>query len=62
MILFIMSFNLKNQLQLFRLIDNHSEIAQTNPKRSVIQALCAYLEQEKELRISVIQLKQTVLS
>ncbi|WP_337033883.1 TetR family transcriptional regulator [Paenibacillus illinoisensis] len=39
-----------------------SEIDQTESKRSVIQALCAYLEQEKELRSTVIQLKQTLLS
>lgn len=38
-----------------------AEIAQTQPKRSLIQALCAYLEQEQELRSSVIQLKQIVL-
>ncbi|GAB1154668.1 TetR/AcrR family transcriptional regulator [Paenibacillus illinoisensis] len=40
----------------------NSEIDQTESKRSVIQALCAYLEQEKELRSTVIQLKQTLLS
>lgn len=50
----------KELQEIFQLLN--SEIAQTNPKRSVIQALCAYLEQEKELRSSVIQLKQTVLS
>ncbi|WP_068617854.1 TetR/AcrR family transcriptional regulator [Paenibacillus tuaregi] len=37
------------------------EISQTQPKRSLIQALCAYLEQEQELRSPVIQLKQIVL-
>lgn len=38
-----------------------TEISQTQPKRSLIQALCAYLEQEQELRSPVIQLKQIVL-
>ncbi|QSF42824.1 TetR/AcrR family transcriptional regulator [Paenibacillus tianjinensis] len=38
-----------------------TEISQTQPKRSLIQALCAYLEQEQELRSPVIQLKQLVL-
>ncbi|WP_438445130.1 TetR/AcrR family transcriptional regulator [Gorillibacterium sp. sgz5001074] len=38
-----------------------TEISQTPPKRSLIQALCAYLEQEQELRSPVIQLKQMVL-
>ena len=38
------------------------EISQIQPKRSLIQALCAYLEQEQELRSPVIQLKQIVLA
>jgi AcrR family transcriptional regulator len=38
-----------------------AEIFQTQPKRSLIQALCAYLEQERELRSLVIQLKQIAL-
>jgi len=38
-----------------------AEIALTQPKRPLIQALCAYLEQEQELRSPVIQLKQIVL-
>lgn len=38
-----------------------AEITQAQPRRSLIQALCAYLEQEQELRSPVIQLKQIVL-
>jgi len=38
-----------------------AEIALTQPKRPLIQALCAYLEQEQDLRSPVIQLKQIVL-
>ncbi|MDR9855575.1 TetR/AcrR family transcriptional regulator [Paenibacillus sp. VCA1] len=37
------------------------EILKAEPKRSLIQALCAYLEQERELRSTVIQLKQITL-
>ncbi|MFC4102671.1 TetR/AcrR family transcriptional regulator [Paenibacillus xanthanilyticus] len=37
------------------------EIAQAQPRRPLIQALCAYLEQEQELRSLVIQLRQIVL-
>ena len=38
-----------------------TEISQAQPKKSLIQALCAYLEQEQVLRSPVIQLKQIVL-
>ncbi|WP_164779463.1 TetR/AcrR family transcriptional regulator [Paenibacillus kobensis] len=38
-----------------------AEITQAQPRRPLIQALCAYLEQEQELRSLVIQLKQIVL-
>ncbi|MCZ8524050.1 MULTISPECIES: TetR/AcrR family transcriptional regulator [Paenibacillus] len=38
-----------------------AEITQDRPRRPLIQALCAYLEQERELRSPVIQLKQIVL-
>ncbi|WP_334072639.1 TetR/AcrR family transcriptional regulator [Paenibacillus sp. A14] len=37
------------------------EFSQTQPRRSLIQALCDYLEQEQELRSPVIQWKQIVL-
>ncbi|AHV95369.1 TetR/AcrR family transcriptional regulator [Paenibacillus sabinae] len=39
-----------------------AEIAQPQLKRPLIQALCAFLEQEQELKSLVIQLKQIVLS
>ncbi|MFK7693123.1 TetR/AcrR family transcriptional regulator [Paenibacillus sp. HJGM_3] len=38
-----------------------AEITQAQPRKPLIQALCAYLEQEQELRSPVIQLKQIVL-
>lgn len=38
-----------------------TEISQVPIKRSLIQALCGYLEHEQELRSAVIQLKQMVL-
>lgn len=38
-----------------------AEMTQAQPRKSLIQALCAYLEQEQELRSSVIQFKQIVL-
>lgn len=37
------------------------EIAHPLPKKPLIQALCAYLEQEQELKSPVVQLKQIVL-
>ncbi|WP_334077854.1 TetR/AcrR family transcriptional regulator [Paenibacillus sanfengchensis] len=37
------------------------EFSQTQPRRSLIQALCDYLEQEQELRSPVIQWKQIAL-
>ncbi len=50
----------KQELQeIVRLLE--TEISQSQPKKSLIQALCGYLEHEQELRSAVIQLKQMLM-